>query len=238
MNKISRRKFIKLLATTGATLSLPEFIWASRSKIKQPNILVICSDEHHPRMTGYRGHAYVKTPHLDQLAAEGTYFSRAYCASPVCTPSRACFLTGKYVHQNNTWMIGVPTDPNEMTWPRRLTQASFDTAAYGKMDLSGKYQNPGFSEFFQYVKRPSFDPYPLNTPYPPRMAGYVRSDKRRHIERAGISEDGFKELARKYGSKDFLFRYDNRGLIGYHAHDREVTELGIAFLRQKKREKF
>ncbi|TVY07851.1 sulfatase-like hydrolase/transferase [Paenibacillus cremeus] len=56
--------------------------------MSKPNIVVICSDQHHPLITGYRGHPYIKTPNLDQLAAEGTYFSNAYSNCPVCTPSR------------------------------------------------------------------------------------------------------------------------------------------------------
>ena len=67
---------------------------------KQPNILIICSDEHHPAISGYRNHPIIKTPHLDALAEEGTQFTRAYCNSPKCTPSRMSFLTGKYVTKN------------------------------------------------------------------------------------------------------------------------------------------
>jgi len=53
---------------------------------KQPNILVICSDQHHPLMSAYRGHKIVKTPNLDRLAKRGTHFTRAYCNSPPYVP--------------------------------------------------------------------------------------------------------------------------------------------------------
>lgn len=61
------------------------------------NLLVICSDEHHPLMTAYRGHPHVRTPNLDRLAENGTHFTRAYCTSPVCTPSRMSFITSMFI---------------------------------------------------------------------------------------------------------------------------------------------
>lgn len=187
---------------------------------EQPNILVIVSDQHHPRMLGYRGHMHVRTPTLDGLAASGVSATQAYCNCPLCTPSRASFLTGKYVHQIDSWAIGVPLSPSEMTWPRRLTEAGFETAAYGKMDLCGDYQNPGFAEFQTFKERAAFEPYPLCTPWAPRLGGYVRPDKRRHIERSGARED---------------LSGPNGHAPGFYDHDRQVTDLGTEFIRGRAR---
>ena len=50
----------------------------------------------------------IRTPNLDRLVAEGTTFTRCYSQSPVCTPSRASFLTGRYPrHVGNPWRGGV-----------------------------------------------------------------------------------------------------------------------------------
>ncbi|CAG7615608.1 sulfatase-like hydrolase/transferase [Paenibacillus allorhizosphaerae] len=103
--------------------------------MSQPNIVVICSDQHHPLITGYRGHPFIKTPHLDQLAAEGTHFTSAYSNCPVCTPSRMSFITGKYPHQIDSWFLGCPLDRNEMTWSRKLHEAGMPSAMFGKMDF-------------------------------------------------------------------------------------------------------
>ena len=67
---------------------------------RPPNILVIMSDEHAPQFSGFGGHPLVRTPHLDRLAARGVMFSNTYCASPLCTPSRMSFMTGRHVHRN------------------------------------------------------------------------------------------------------------------------------------------
>ncbi len=61
------------------------------------NLLVIMSDEHNPKMLGCAGHALVRTPHLDRLAASGARFSAAYTNCPICVPARASVATGRYV---------------------------------------------------------------------------------------------------------------------------------------------
>ena len=62
---------------------------------QRSNILIICSDQHHPTMVGYRQYPFVETPNLDRLACEGTHFTRAYANCAVCGPSRMSFMTGK-----------------------------------------------------------------------------------------------------------------------------------------------
>jgi len=190
---------------------------------QRPNILVICSDEHHPRIAGYRGNRWVKTPNLDGLARDGAHFTRAYCTSPVCTPSRMSFISGKYVHQIDNWMIGIPLDRKEMTWPRRLDQAGMQTIMLGKMDFCGDYQDGGFSQHRILRRRPAFAQIPLPSPYAARMPGYTRPDKRRHIRNVGarsseiISDGGY------IGEAD--------DTIGNYDHDRLVTNWAVEALR-------
>lgn len=189
----------------------------------KPNIIVICSDQHHPAMTGYRGHPWVQTPHLDRLAADGAYFTRAYCNSPVCTPSRMSFITGKYAHQIGSWFIGCPLDPAEMTWARRLDRAGIAATMLGKMDFCGNYQDGGFTDCKIIERREAFDPYPLVFPLDSRLEGYKRPDKRRHLEQAGIREPG------ACGG-----HYDR---LGYYEHDRTITKWAMDYLRERGRER-
>ena len=196
---------------------------------KRPNILVICSDEHHRLMSGFMGHPMVKTPNLDRLAARGTVFENAYCTSPVCTPSRMSLLTGKYVHDIGSWCIGVPLDPAEMTWPRRLVQEGIPATMYGKMDLCGRYQSGGFSDFKIIDRRGAFDVYPRTAPLAARLPGYVRSDKRRHILNAGVH--GEVKLREKSDYAGKLGFYDDS--VGFYGHDRQVTDWARDYLRQK-----
>ena len=67
----------------------------------QPNVILIMCDQLRFDCLGYAGHPLVKTPHLDRLAENGVVFETAYCASPVCSPARASWLTGTYPHAHN-----------------------------------------------------------------------------------------------------------------------------------------
>ena len=186
------------------------------------NILVICSDEHHPRLAGYRGHPYVKTPNLDKLAARGTVFDRAYCTCPVCTPSRMSFITGKYVHQIDSWFLGVPLDPAEMTWARRLDHAGIPATMLGKMDFCGAYQDGGFSNYRIIERRGAYKPYPKQSPLMSRLTGYVRPDKREHIAHSGIRADVVTDGTN--GHDDTL---------GFYDHDRIVTGWAVDYLKER-----
>ena len=85
--------------------------------MRPANLIVIMSDEHHPRAMGHAGHPIVQTPNLDRLAASGTSFGKAYCNSPICVPSRASFATGRYVHELATWDNASDICPTESaTW--------------------------------------------------------------------------------------------------------------------------
>lgn len=63
---------------------------------KQYNILWFCTDQQRWDTIHSLGNPYIHTPNLDRLAEEGVAFTRAYTQSPICTPSRACFMTGRY----------------------------------------------------------------------------------------------------------------------------------------------
>ena len=74
----------------------------------RPNILLICTDQQHWQMMSYAGNTDLHTPAMDRLAAEGTRFDRAYCANPVCAPSRFTMFTGRMPSA-----IGMRTDGNK-----------------------------------------------------------------------------------------------------------------------------
>jgi choline-sulfatase len=67
------------------------------------NLIFFLSDNHAGRMLGSAGHPTIQTPNLDKIAARGVRFSNAYCASPLCSPSRASLATGRYPHQTGFW---------------------------------------------------------------------------------------------------------------------------------------
>ncbi len=62
----------------------------------RPNVLLVVTDQQRFDTLGCYGNPYVDTPNIDKFAAGGVLFRQAYCQSPVCTPSRASFLTGQW----------------------------------------------------------------------------------------------------------------------------------------------
>jgi choline-sulfatase len=110
----------------------------------KPNILVIMSDQHAPSVIGALGHPTVKTPHLDQLASRGVAFTQAYCPYPMCTPSRASFMTGLLAPQHNVWELGSPLSSGIPTWAHALRSAGYTTSISGRMHFIGDDQLHGF----------------------------------------------------------------------------------------------
>lgn len=104
-----------------------------------PNILLIVSEDNGPELGCY-GDPYAQTPHLDRLASEGVRFENAFVPYSVCSPSRACFLTGLYPHQNG--QIGLATHkfatynsdiPNFVTL---LKSNGYHTGLIGKLHVN------------------------------------------------------------------------------------------------------
>ncbi|WP_306119088.1 MULTISPECIES: sulfatase-like hydrolase/transferase [unclassified Roseitalea] len=117
---------------------------------KQPNIVLILSDQHRADAMGCAGSAFVKTPHLDRLAAEGVRFANAYTPWPVCTPARASMWTGAYPHAHgiidNVYGIDnafAERGRIERTVFDALRDAGYRTAHFGKWHL-GEAQPPFF----------------------------------------------------------------------------------------------
>ncbi|MFC1461734.1 sulfatase-like hydrolase/transferase, partial [Verrucomicrobiota bacterium] len=108
---------------------------------KRPNIIVITTDQQRYDTLGVTGNPIVKTPHIDRLAAEGVLFTRAYCQSTICVPSRACLHTGKYIHQHGVQYMEneiektPPLPPWEKTFMDRLQEAGYYTGAVGKIHM-------------------------------------------------------------------------------------------------------
>jgi arylsulfatase A-like enzyme len=103
----------------------------------RPNILWYCSDQQRFDTIGALGNPHVHTPNLDRLVGEGVSFDYAHCQAPICTPSRASFLTGRYpstVHANTN---GNATYAGERLVTRRLADAGYDCGLAGKFHLAG-----------------------------------------------------------------------------------------------------
>ncbi|MEM9159345.1 MAG: sulfatase-like hydrolase/transferase [Verrucomicrobiota bacterium] len=159
-----RRDFIKSAGMTVASLAVggakpmeatKDNGGVGSSPIRRPNIILIVSDEHQAKTCGCYGSEVKRvdglspTPHIDALASEGVRFDSMYCASPLCAPSRAAYMTGTYPHtttalhhkmQNSE--AGLSRYPGVLEgipgMGSYLKGAGYRTAAYGKMHVHGE----------------------------------------------------------------------------------------------------
>ena len=106
---------------------------------KRPNILLITSDQQRADCNGFENR-HIRTPHLDQLAREGTRFSANITPNLVCQPSRASILTGLLPLTHGVWDNGVDLDPatGEQGFAGTLGRAGYRTALFGKAHFATK----------------------------------------------------------------------------------------------------
>ncbi len=128
---------------------------------RQPNFIVIYCDDLGYGDLGCFGSEYVKTPHLDALAKDGVRFTNWYSNCPVCSPSRASLLTGKYPQnagvtqilagRRNTEGLG----PDQTTIASALKPLGYRTALFGKWHLGlaegCRPNDHGFDEFYGFM---------------------------------------------------------------------------------------
>ncbi|MBU2937752.1 MULTISPECIES: sulfatase family protein [Pacificibacter] len=103
----------------------------------KPNFLWICTDQQRFDTIRGLGNTHINTPNLDRLMDEGVSFDRTYCQSPVCTPSRASFLTGRYPRTTRTTRNGNDKFPDdEILVPHILSENGYTCGLIGKLHLS------------------------------------------------------------------------------------------------------
>ena len=147
MNNIfNRRDLLKTAGLAATSQIIPTISRAGQPRAKRPNILIIHVDEHRIECLGAYGNADIKTPHIDQLAADGVRYDNSFCPFPVCTPSRYSLLCGQYVHDHRGWTNRDTLAPNIQTFPRILRAAGYRTKAVGKMHFTPTYLDVGFDE--------------------------------------------------------------------------------------------
>lgn len=145
----------RLVRSVGMLLAALFLAAPTQAEDLKPNIIHIVADDLGWKDVGFNGCADIKTPNLDALAAGGARFTQFY-TQPMCTPTRACLMTGRY-----PWRYGLQTmvipgtasyglDTSEWLMPECLKQAGYRTATIGKWHL-------GHADLKYWPKQRGFD---------------------------------------------------------------------------------
>ena len=175
---------------------------------KRPNILFIYSDDHaYQAISAYGDSRHlVDTPNLDRIAREGIRFDRCLVTNSLCGPARAAVLTGKYSHMNGFYNnVDGRFDGSQVTYPKVLHQAGYQTAYFGKWHLES---NPTGFDYYavlhgqgQYFDAPFITSDGKNT----QSSGYITDVLR---------EKGLAWLDHRDPSKPFLLIIGNKATHG------------------------
>ena len=103
------------------------------SRTRKTNLLFLMADDHAGYAMGVDGNPLARTPNLDRLAAQSVRFTRNYCNSPVCTPSRQSMLTGQLPHAAGVTVLRTALSPEKPTVAKQLRAAGYSTGVIGKM---------------------------------------------------------------------------------------------------------
>jgi arylsulfatase A-like enzyme len=152
---------VNLLSVVLTTVCITPFSQAKENK--KPNIIVIMADDLGYADLGYTGAKDIFTPNIDSLANNGIKVKNGYVTHPVCGPSRAGLITGRYqarfgleINVTNSFYdeySGLPT--TEKTFASRLKSSGYNTGIIGKWHLGGNYKfhpnNRGFDYFYGFL---------------------------------------------------------------------------------------
>lgn len=102
----------------------------------RPNVILVMTDDQGWGDTGYNGHPYLKTPHLDRMSQEGVTFNRFYSAAAMCSPTRGSVYTGRHPYRYGiTFAMKGMLEPSEIVITSVLKKAGYATGHFGKWHL-------------------------------------------------------------------------------------------------------
>ncbi|MCI0540057.1 MAG: sulfatase [Verrucomicrobiales bacterium] len=183
---------------------------AFAAEVRQPNIVFFLADDLGARDLGCYGSTFYETPNLDRLARQGARFTQAYAACPVCSPTRASILTGRYPQRTGvTDYIGAAQPEQWKRNTRHLPAPYRDRLALVEMTFAEAVKAGGYATFFAgkwHLGPEGF--FPENQGFDLNMGG---------LDRGG-----------PYGGKKYFSPYGNPRLTdgpeGEHLPDRLATE--------------
>lgn len=176
-----------------------------------PNLVFFVADDLGQRDLGSYGGTFYETPHLDRLAAGGMRFTDAYAACPVCSPTRAALVTGRWPQRSGiTDFIGAPLKPEQWKRNTKLLPAPYaDRLAHEEVTFAEVLKGVGYATFFagKWHLGPE---------------GWLPENQGFDVNRGGTDRGG------PYGGKKYFSPYGNPrledGPEGEHLPDRLAAE--------------
>ncbi|MCX6376503.1 MAG: sulfatase-like hydrolase/transferase [Armatimonadetes bacterium] len=212
---LSRRQFLRLVGA-GAAMALP----VSRllaADARKPNVIVILSDDHGYGAMGCMGNWDIPTPNIDSIAKNGVRCTNGYVTCPICSPTRAGLMTGRYQqrfgHEDNPGPIPVAA-PNfglplgEKTLADYMKALGYVTGIVGKWHLGHRPElhprKRGFDEFFGFLTGAhSYADPGLNT-LDPILRGTEKADEKEYLTDA-FSREAVSFIERHKEKPFFLY---------------------------------
>ncbi|MBN2313981.1 MAG: sulfatase-like hydrolase/transferase [Sedimentisphaerales bacterium] len=145
-NTFTRRQLIKTGAAGFCTLALGETLQATQ-RGRRPNVLIITTDQQRVGALSAAGNKWVKTPHMDSIAANGVYFTNSYCPYPLCSPSRASLHTSRMPHEIGVDHNNMAIDSEVPLSGQVFRNAGYDTGYAGKWHCPVVYPTNGIAGY-------------------------------------------------------------------------------------------
>ncbi len=168
----SRRNFLQHasgLAAAPALLGLPR-----KAASNRPNFLFILTDDQRWDSLSMMGHPCLKTANMDRIGREGVHFANAFVTTSLCSPSRACFMTGQYAHRHGIRNNSTKLPLDTVTFATLLQRAGYDTAQIGKWHMGSMVERPGYSHSVTFLGQGAYnDPLLLLNGKEQKVRGYV-----------------------------------------------------------------
>lgn len=225
---INRRGFLKMLGAGALSLAIPGCarggarVKAASEAGRKPNFVFFLVDDLGWTDLGCFGSKFYETPNVDRLCASGMKFTNAYAACPVCSPTRASIMTGKYPQRVGITDYINPSGGNQpKSWGRktRLLPAAYsDRLAHGEVTIAEALKEAGYATFFagKWHLGPE---------------GFWPEDQGFDVNKGGCEQGG------PYGGKQYFSPYGNPRLSdgpeGEHLPDRLARETA-AFIEANK----